>query len=82
MKQIIRRKIIMDEFRYKLISTGESSGKYGKCDVCGEHCTEVFHQLEEKHYHFEHDGEVFDGWTKHEAHDYFGHENCLTEKRR
>lgn len=62
------------EYRYRLISTGESSQKYGKCEICGEHASEVFHQIEEKKYP--------QGWTHAECHDAFGHEKCLKNIRR
>lgn len=37
-------------YKYNLISTGESSQKYGNCDICKKHATEVFHLVEEKEY--------------------------------
>jgi hypothetical protein len=70
------------EYRYTISTTGESSNKYGVCDLCGKHATEVFHQREERHYEFEHDGEKFEGWTRHNCHSYFGHADCLKGKRR
>ena len=70
------------KFRYEISSTNESSDKYGKCDVCGKHASEVFHQMEEQYYRIEHDGKVYEGWTKHECHDHFGHEQCLLAQRR
>jgi hypothetical protein len=71
-----------NNYRYNLTSTGESSNKLGLCDVCGKHVTEVHHQTEEKHYKFEHDNTVYEGWTQHECNSYFGHEACLKNKQR
>jgi hypothetical protein len=71
-----------DEYKYTLSSTGESSKKYGKCEVCGEHVSEVFLQSETKHYKFEHDGQIYEGWTHNKCNSYFGHKECLLSKRR
>jgi hypothetical protein len=61
-------------YRYRLSSTGGSSAKYGPCEVCGQHATEVFQQTEEQAYE--------EGWTQHECQRLFGHEDCLLAKRR
>lgn len=37
-------------FRYRMKSTGASSHKYGNCEVCGQHASEVFHQVEERQF--------------------------------
>lgn len=66
-------------YQYKLTNTKESSSKYGNCDVCGKHVSEVYSQIEEKEYHRP-DGSL--GYTHHDCHSYFGHEECLTSKQR
>lgn len=37
-------------FRYRIKSTGASSHKYGNCEICGQHASEVFSQVEERLY--------------------------------
>jgi hypothetical protein len=64
-------------YRYRLKSTGYSSDKYGKCEVCGKYVSEVFLQVEERYYKFEHNGQIYEGWTKNGCKDYFGHKKCL-----
>ena len=61
-------------FRYRLHSTGGSSVKYGPCEVCGQHATEVFHQTEETSYE--------GGWTQYGCRSVFGHKDCLTQQQR
>ena len=65
----------MSEYRYRLSSTGYNSNRYGNCEVCGKYVTEVFIQTKTKHYKFEHNGVVYEGWS-HQG-DAFGHEKCL-----
>lgn len=60
-------------FRYRLTSTGSSSAKFGPCEVCGKHATEVFQQVEEVSYE--------GGWTQHGCSRLFGHTECLVTKR-
>lgn len=50
-------------YRYILTTTRNSSNKFGKCEVCGEHAAEVFVQREEKHYSFSHHGKIYEGWA-------------------
>lgn len=69
-------------YRYKLVSTGDSSARYGNCDVCGKHVTEVFIQREERRYRFEHNGKIYEGWTGEGCHYLFGHKECLIAKRK
>ena len=40
----------MPEYRYRIQSTGASSHKYGPCEVCGKHVSEVFSQIEQRWY--------------------------------
>lgn len=69
-------------YRYRLVNTGYSSTKYGPCEVCGEYASEVFHQIELRHYKFERNCKVYEGWTTHDCHNLFGHEECLISQRR
>jgi len=64
----------MSKYRYKIKSWEASSAKYGPCQVCKKHCSEVFSQVEEKQY--------TNGWTHYGCWDYVGHETCLINKRR
>ena len=73
----------MSQYRYRLISTGYSSDKYGNCEVCGKHVSEVFSQSEEQYYTIERNGKmIHEGWTKCGCSDYFGHKECLLGVRR
>jgi len=40
----------MSLYRYELTSTGHSSHRYGTCEVCGEHVSEIFNQTEYRQY--------------------------------
>lgn len=87
----------MSGYRYSLSSTGESSRKFGPCEVCGEHASEVFLQVEEKRFRLDADDIALIpdrvigaeklasggwGWTRYECFSYFGHKQCLIQKRR
>lgn len=65
-------------YRYRLSSTGGSSSKYGLCEICGKHASEVFQQSEEQAY--VDDGRI--AWTQHGCRRLFGHEDCLIGHRR
>jgi hypothetical protein len=65
-------------YRYRIKSTGESSKKFGVCEVCGKHVAEVHHQVEEQS--FEVDGVL--NWTSRDCLNLFGHEECLVASRR
>lgn len=64
--------------RYRLKSTDESSRKFGPCEVCGQHCTEVFYQVESEL--FDDDGVTRE--TYHNCRNLFGHRTCLEGARR
>lgn len=68
--------------RYRITRLGDSSAKYGLCEVCGGDVSDVFLQVEERHYEFTSKNQTHSGWTQHECHSYFGHEHCLINKRR
>lgn len=72
----------MSEYKYNLSSCDESSNKLGICQVCGKYVTEVFIQIEERHYNFTHNNINYEGWTHHNCNTLFGHENCLKSKQR
>lgn len=59
-------------YRYKMKSTGHSSAKFGACEVCGNHVSEVFYQTEFKKYS--------KGWSMIQG--WFGHKECLERERR
>lgn len=72
-------------YRYRIRSTGASSQKYGPCEVCGEHASEMFSQVEERRYKraAKIRPEMDDyGWTQHECYSFYGHKECLIGKRR
>lgn len=60
---------------YRIKNTGFASDRYGNCERCGKHCSEVFYQVE---------GRVFEpGQVTHlECNNLFGHETCLIGARR
>lgn len=75
-------------YRYQLRSTRGSSEKYGPCEVCGKHASEVFSQTKERAFQLDHRDSPavlamcpdMIGWA-HKG-DLFGHEECLTNSRR
>lgn len=68
------------QYRYNLSSTGYSSNHYSNCDICGKYATEVFYQTEEKQYFNPITQQL--SWTKNNCFDYFGHKECLLNRRR
>ena len=68
------------EYRYRLSNWNASSKKYGKCEVCGNEVSEVYHQVEERKYFNELDQEY--SYTQHNCKNLVGHKNCLISKRR
>ncbi len=61
-----------DTKKYTLRSTGDSSARYGVCDVCTQHCSEVHIQQEYTQYapgQFTHDDVLM------------GHAHCLQSVR-
>jgi hypothetical protein len=67
-------------YRYHVKSTGDSSARYGPCEVCGKHASEVFHQWEERAY--DNDRGEHSGWSRHNCRDLWGHKECLESQRR
>ena len=74
-----------ETYRYTLKRTGKNSNYLGNCEICGKHCSEVFHQIEEQAYNKDkidaEQGFNGIGWTRYNCHDYFGHELCLKAKQ-
>ncbi len=64
-------------YRYAIRRLNAGSGKYGPCEVCRTHASEMFYQMEERQFHY--NGKRH--WTSHECHSRFGHESCLISKR-
>lgn len=68
----------MPNYRYRIRSTGYSSARFGPCEICGKHVSDVHSQVEEVEY-------TWDGikkWTRYECSNYFGHKECLEKQRR
>ena len=63
------------KYRYFKRSMSASSSKYGVCEICKEHVTNVHIQIEEREYKAE-------LWTQDKCHTLFGHEHCLDKKRK
>jgi hypothetical protein len=68
----------LGKFRYRLNSTGASSAKYGVCEVCGEHASEVFIQSETQL--FDLHGAIRE--THFGCRTLFGHKACLEGEQR
>ena len=66
---------IAGKYRYSLRSTGHSSSRYGNCEVCNLHVSDVHIQIEEQEYEPER-------WTHFECKTIFGHKECLVSKQR
>ena len=62
--------------KYTIKSTGDSSDKYGPCECCGKHASEMFHQWSETTFTIDGEyGKTFDRGNK------FGHKECLMAHR-
>lgn len=66
-------------YHYELDNWHASSEKYGKCEVCGKHCAEVYGQTESREY-IRRDGTT--GRTYHTCRDLHGHKECLIKARK
>jgi len=67
-------------YRYRIRSTGDSSRKYGNCEICDQHASEMFIQVEERQYF--NLGKSEQGWTQYKCKTSFGHYDCLVNGRR
>lgn len=70
---ILIRDRIGTNYRYTLKSTGQSSTRFGNCEVCHLPASEVYHQTEEREYKTNH-------WTP--VLDLYGHKECLEKIRK
>jgi hypothetical protein len=62
---------------YRLTTTGHSSNRYGACEVCNKHASEVFQLVRQRGFLNPETGMV--GFTYHQAGpDVFGHFACVT----
>jgi hypothetical protein len=68
------------EYTYRLSDTRYSSERYGVCEVCGEHASDVWYQVEGRLFHSRKHGGV--QITHHECRNAFGHKTCLESIRR
>jgi len=57
-------------YTYRLTSMDESSAKYGLCEVCGKHCSEVWYQAEMR------------SGSYYGCRSFFGCKDCLIAQRR
>ncbi|KDR28522.1 MULTISPECIES: hypothetical protein [Caballeronia] len=67
-------------FRYRMKTTGSSSERYGACEVCNQHASEVFHLTSAMLYDRKSAGGGF-GWTPYHCLSLFGHRECLEARR-
>lgn len=67
---------IVGNFRFTLRSTGESSARFGVCEICSEHCSEVFIQTVAAGYWDEEEKWCWTYFGIKRA-TLFGHEACL-----
>jgi hypothetical protein len=67
-------------YHYRLTNTGYSSTRYGNCEVCAKHASEVFVQAEMRDYQ-RHDGTTSTTYANCRPHT-FGHRDCLLSLRR
>jgi hypothetical protein len=69
----------MSKFAYRLKNTGSSSQRLGKCEVCDQHASEVFLQVESRGFEIE---PGFDRYTEAGCDSLFGHRDCLISRQR
>lgn len=77
-------KPVVGQYRYRVVSTGGSSARYGPCEVCKGTCDVVYHQVEERFFTFQNEttGKKHAGWTSKDCSDLFGHEECVKSRQR
>jgi hypothetical protein len=68
---------MLSAHRYKIKAIGASSARYGNCEVCQKHVSDVYLQTHETSYRNPITGAT--GWQY--AGDAFGHEACLMSIR-
>lgn len=80
--QIWEYEITKTGYKYRITSMEKSSDKYGVCECCNKHVSEVFYQNESKYFEYEENGEIEKGYSEYKCKSYFGHKECLESKRR
>lgn len=68
------------DYVYRTYSTEASSEKYGVCEVCGKHVSEVFHQVEGRVYFSKSRDEL--GVNHLNCHSLYGHKECLLKQQK
>lgn len=69
--------------RYRLTRLKASSDKYGPCEVCKKHVSDMHYQVEERYFRHTSGRPPFqEGWTHADCRSIFGHEACLSARRR
>ncbi len=71
---------VIGDYRYRISSTGDSSEKYGKCQCCNKHASEMFQQVEEKIGYSHYLKRTCYGLTNNK--NLFGHKECLEQTRK
>lgn len=78
-----------EQYKYVLASSGYSSARYGNCEICGKHCSQVFIQREARWINYDDAArralktDDAGGWTYYKCvPTMFGHEACLVSSRR
>ena len=66
-------------YKYKIYSTGYSSERFGLCEICNKHVSDVFHQVEGRQYK---SGSGKKGWTRFNCHSLYGHKDCLISQQK
>lgn len=69
--------------RYRLTRLKSSSDRYGPCEACKKHVSDVYYQVEERYFRHASGRPPFqEGWTHADCRSIFGHEGCLRARRR
>lgn len=65
-------------YRYRMKNTGHSSTRFGDCQLCGKHVSEVHYQTEQRRYDR---GDGTTGYTTRGCRAIYGHAECLRRYR-
>lgn len=68
-------------YHYRISSTHSNSDKYGVCEICKKHASEVFMQSEQRDYFNPITNEISQTYADCRPHT-FGHEQCLLSIQR
>ncbi len=66
---------IIENYKYRLTSRGQSSDRLGLCEVCFKHVADVHYLVESREY-------KPGRFTRHKCIDVFGHKECLEKQRK